>query len=687
MNRIYRVGLPSFACVAIIAIVTSTLLADGPVARPQPQRSRFSADGPRYQRKPIPFRSSLVSSAESVQREADEAAESPLYPSLDGENPNDYGTRPVIRHRPELDVGPANPPLPEPKIASDAGGQLPSDQHVRREAWWSKAVRANALRPDGAVPISLESLITSALANSAQIHVYQELPLIRDMAIMEADAAFDWTSFVESRWNDINEPVGNLLTTNEDRFSDHNLNTSFGVRRKNTYGGQFEISQRLGQQNTNSQFFIPHNQATSRLTLGYTQPLMRGRGKVYNTSLTVLARLDRDVARHEFANQLQGHLLEIARAYWGLYLERGNLLQRRRLFNRAKHIQDALLQRAEIDALRSQIVRAKSAVENRRSDILRAEMAVKNSESRIRALVNDQSLGSFDSAELIPQDLPFDQYMPIDIPTSVEEAIRNRPEINQAMLQIKSAGVRYNMSKNELLPSLNLVLETYASGLRGNSNLQNALTDQFDQGQPSYSVGVQYEFPLWNRAAQARYQKRRLELRQMEAQFRNALELLNLEVEVAVREVLTSYREIEAKYRAMDAARAEVEHWQDRWELLPSDDRSASLLLEDLLNAQERLTAAEYEFLDAQMNYSLSQISYRRAVGTLLITENISLQQYCDCYLPTTRLERTGPPMSTGIQLESLPDGPVREAPAQESASAAPVSPHSGRTPNGGRSR
>lgn len=593
----------------------------------KPHFSRFSNQSPRFPDRPSPSVDSTIrrlspASSDAVKRQLDTLG-SPETPS-----------HAVRWRKPKSDVVPS-----------------PADSHLTRDiarygivnevstVWWENPIRDTVLNPATTIPISLESLITSALEHSAQIQVYKELPLIRETAIMEADASFDWTSFVESRWNDINEPVGNLLTTNEDRFSDHNLNTSVGARRKNTLGGQFEVSQRFGQQNTNSQFFIPHNQATTRLTLGYTQPLLRGAGKVYNTSLTVLAAIEKGVADEELSNQLQNHLLEVARAYWGLYLERGNLLQRRRLYERAQAIYDALSQRAHIDALKSQIVRARSAVTSRRADILRAEMAVKNSESRIRALVNDPSLGTFDSVELLPQDRPFDQYMEIDIPSSVEQAIQNRPEINQAMQQVKASGVRFNMSKNELLPTLNLILETYTAGLRGNSNINNAFTDQFG-GEPSYSVGLQYEFPLWNRAAQARYQRRRLELRQMEAQFRTTLETLKLEVEVASREVSTTYREVDANFRAMDAARAEVEYLQDRWQLLPGDDRSASLLLEDLLDAQERLTAAEYQFLDTQLSYSLAQMSYKKAIGSLLVTENITADRYCDCYLPSIDLRR-----------------------------------------------
>jgi outer membrane protein len=109
------------------------------------------------------------------------------------------------------------------------------------------------------------------------------------------------------------------------------------------------------------------------------------------------------------------------------------------------------------------------------------------------------------------------------------------------------------MSAHELLPVLNLVLESYVAGLQGESNIGRAWADQFSVGEPSYTVGLQFEAPVGNNVARARHRRRQLELRQLRSQFSAALETLMLEVETAVREVDTSYAEMQAKYRAMVA--------------------------------------------------------------------------------------------------------------------------------------
>jgi outer membrane protein TolC len=479
------------------------------------------------------------------------------------------------------------------------------------------------------------------------VQVITDIPLIREPAILEANANFDWTSFLESRWNDVSDPVGSLLTTGngltnptltQDRFRDEHLTARGGVRRKNPLGGQFEIAQEVGRETTNSRFFDPRFQGTSRIRINYTQPLLRGAGLCYNQSLVVLAEIDAAAGQDEMSRGLQRQLVDVTTEYWRLYQSRARLLQKQRLLAQAERILEELEDRRDIDVLRSQIVRARSAVESRSAEIARANTEIRNTESRIRALVNAPDLGNSQQHELVPQDRPLIAPREIDRAGSVEIALQNRPEVALAVKQIKAAGIRLKMSKNELLPALNVILDSYVSGLRGNYEIDQAWLDQFRLGEPTYSAGVQYEFPLGNRAAKARYQRRQLELRQLESDLKTTMENLRQEVEVAVAEVMTTFQEMRAYYRSMEAAGVEVDYITDRWQLLPGSDRSASFLLEDLLSAQERLSANEFAFLESQMNYNVTQALYLQALGTLLQAEKISIERFYECHLPDLRL-------------------------------------------------
>jgi outer membrane protein TolC len=480
---------------------------------------------------------------------------------------------------------------------------------------------------------------------STQLQVFSEVPLIRETAITEADAAFDWNAFANGLWDDTSDPVGNSLTVGgtSNRFNDHNVNSTAGLRRKTTTGADVEIAQRIGHQTNNSTFFVPNDQATSRLTLSFTQPLLRGRGKVYNTSLTVLAQIDTAVAADEFERQLESHLLEVARSYWALYLERGVLAQQVRLYARSREIVDQLESRSHIDAQRTQLSSAQAALAERRSDLVRAQAAVKNAETRMRGLVNAPDLGEPEKVEIIPLDRPSLEYIPFGLQEAMEVAVQHRSEVLQALKQIRAGGVRLNMAKHEMLPVLNAVTEFYVSGLRGESDFGQAWQDQFDTGSPSYSLGLQFEIPIRRRALSARMSRRRIELRQLEAQYRNSLETVRNENEIAVREVQTSYDEMQTKSQSMMAAAQEAETLEVRWHELANVESSGALVLESLLRSQERVAKTELEFLTAQMTYNLALMNIKRAMGVLVESENGSILRGCECGVPSLQLDKHEP--------------------------------------------
>ena len=509
--------------------------------------------------------------------------------------------------------------------------------------WWANLVTEKMRESSSPLTLSLDDTIVRTLQHSKQIKVFAELPMIRRTAIVEADAGFDWSRFLETKWDDLNDPVGSTLTLGPGtgtRFVNQQWTGSGGIRRRNREGGIVELSQQVGWQETNSTFFQPSPQGTARLVLGYTQPLLRGRGRVYNQSLTCLAQLDARIADDEFRRQLQSHLLEVTRAYWSLYLERGVLFQKISSHQRATEIAEILEKRREVDAQESQILSAKASVTTRYAELIRARMAVKNAESRLRSLVNDPELGNFGQVELIPVDLPSRKLIQPDMQQSLEFAIQNRPEILQALKQIKAGQVRTGMSRHELLPQLDLITQTYVAGLEGDGDVADAFTDQFTLGRPGYSIGLSYEIPIANRAACARNTRRRLELRQLQYQYQTTLETVKLEVEVAAREIEASSQEMDAKALAMHARSAQLEAMTKRWRSLPGEDVSASLALENLLDLQDRLSRSEFEFLQSQLTYNLALMNLKRATGLLLRTEGIEIGEMLETNLPTHILSK-----------------------------------------------
>ena len=168
------------------------------------------------------------------------------------------------------------------------------------------------------------------------------------------------------------------------------------------------------------------------------------------------------------------------------------------------------------------------------------------------------------------------------------------------------------------------------NGLRGNNDFGGSFVDQFSTGAPSYSVGLQYELPVGNRLARARLCRRKHELTQLEDQYARALTAVQTEVDIAVRELNTSYLEIGAKSRALAAAEAEAETIEQRWLRMVDGNGSAGLNLESLIAAQERVTENEREYVNSVLTYNLSMVNLKRANGMLLTSQNVNVDKTCN---------------------------------------------------------
>ncbi|MHB8956927.1 MAG: TolC family protein [Pirellulaceae bacterium] len=484
--------------------------------------------------------------------------------------------------------------------------------------WWDEPVRQPSTP---ALYVSIDRLIEGALQYSSYVQVVSQQPRIFRTSIIEEQAAFDWRAFLETTYNDVNEPVGNVLTTgtNEDRFKDRTWFADGGVRRNNRLGGNVELSQRLGTQDNNSRFLMPNPQGTSQLELRYTQPLLNGAGYAYNESRIVLAEIGSNISSDDLVEELEGHLIKVTEAYWELYRARAEYVQRPKLLSTAETTLTILEGREGVDAVLRQVLRARAAVATRRSEIIRAYTSIRNAESRLRLLVNDPALVQAGGREFAPVDAPLMDALPVAMEGSLYTALHYRPDISRAIREISASAVRLGVARTDILPKLDLIASTYVAGLAAQTNVGRSFGTQFDEGRPAFSLGLVFEVPFGRRAAHAQEERRQLEMQRAFGQFRLTVEEALTGVEIAVREVETNYREMVSHFHALAAVTDEEEYLFDRWETLPGAEDSAMLLLENLLDAQERVADEEAASVVAQVSYAMSMVRLKQEMGTLLI--------------------------------------------------------------------
>lgn len=495
--------------------------------------------------------------------------------------------------------------------------------HVASPLWHNQQTTAQ----------SVEDVYRRALEHSNQIKVYRDLPLIRETGMQEADGEFDITTYIDARMNRRNEPIGSTLTTGNSarRFIEQGDYIEGGFRKKIATGGEVSLSNRFSTLTNNSTFLTPKNQGSSEFVLSIVQPLLEGGGYHYNQSRIKLAKFDASMASAEFVRQLQSHLVEVNRAYWSLYYARAYYLLNDNLVSDTNGILNQLEQRSDLDALQSEVLRARSSLAMRKSVLNRAEMAVRNSEERLRALINDpdQDIGS--NVEMIPCTPPIMTRFIDDVRTVATDALRNRPEIQAGFDELRAAIVRRDAQKNQKWPTLNLVAELMLSDIEPRDGVGNAFEDQFGDG-TGYMIGFQFEQPWDNDVDRARLLRSEIELRQQANKLRATIDLVLLESLISYRELMTSYRDMQGRYAALQASREELRQLKDRLEVDTEDEggRTTASQLQLILDSMDRNQTAEEMFLDAVVSYNASFASLQQARGTFLKTQNVDIERVRD---------------------------------------------------------
>ena len=523
--------------------------------------------------------------------------------------------------------------------------------------WW-KSLVAQPLNPqNNSQAVDTNGLVLETLRRSPRIKAVSKTPLIRELQVVEADAEFDPVTFLQSQFQDRNDPVGNSLTTGGDDFLRDNIwSAEGGIRRRLRNGADYELSQTLGFQNSNSTFFTPQDQGTATLALNVTQPLLRGRGEYVNQAQILIAQSTGGAAWDTFKSELQQELEGMVSAYWDLYLQRSIYLQKKRNVERGQVMLDRLNGRRELDANAVQIARARSAVLTRKTELANAFRDVRNAETEIRRRIADQNWLASQSIELLPAEMPYAQANDLQLEQVVYTALENRPEIAEAIRRIRIAGVQRDVSSNDLLPELSFLFGTYVSALRGDTGIGNAFQDQFGQVRPGYTVGLEFELPYRNRAARSRLQQRSLQFKRLQNELEDVIQSVIAESQVAARQVSSAFETLTAAEQAVKAAKSDLELNEQRWEsfaLIEGDiaeGQSPTTVLDQLLDSQERLAQSENVYSQAEQELKVAEITLQRIMGTLLLHQQVDFSRSVTNDSPEIHIHKNDQPAHNSHQ-------------------------------------
>jgi len=185
----------------------------------------------------------------------------------------------------------------------------------------------------------------------------------------------------------------------------------------------------------------------------------------------------------------------------------------------------------------------------------------------------------------------------------LKEALSKRPEIKRAALEVKSAELEIDYTRSTLRPSLTLSASWSRSG-----------TSFWPQDR-SYSAGITLSFPVFDSGlTKYRVLARESSLKRAELNLRAVKNSIKREVLDAISEINSSFENLKSSRSFLEFSEKSYERAFNEYKLGVSD-------IVALIQAHSSLNNARDSYVNALLNYNLSLLKLKKAVGAFVRKE------------------------------------------------------------------
>ncbi|MDX1564301.1 MAG: TolC family protein, partial [Phycisphaeraceae bacterium] len=409
-----------------------------------------------------------------------------------------------------------------------------------------------------AVTLSLDDAVRRAVDHNLDVKVARLAPGISQAQFEAAEAAFDFVFFLSGSYGRTDRPqptpvIGGIPVGTPVRKRNVGLMET-GIRKPLESGGAMSLSfgSEYVDDHTPGFSLSPDPSFFNDVTLDLTQPLLRNYGREVNRAqIDLTANLNQRDRLALRARMLQT-VSQVEEAYWQLAFARQRLIIRQRVLEATIQTRDTVFNRRELDGGPVQQAQAQSSVEAGRRDVLEAQTALRDAADVLKQLLNDPELPLSGETLVQPSDKPISVDLKVSLLDAVTTALRRRPAVRSAMTEIKDANIRLKVAENQELPMLDLNTQVALVGLGDGFGSAN---DQLDDGRfLEYLIGLQFESPFGNRAAEANARAAKITRTASIVRYKSAARGVVLQVKQAMRRMRSAWRLIGVNRNARLAA-------------------------------------------------------------------------------------------------------------------------------------
>ena len=491
--------------------------------------------------------------------------------------------------------------------------------------------RVNALAESTQESLTLQRAIELGLQNNPDLAVFAAFPDLAKSDVGDAEGATDTNFFATGRLNRDVSPSGSTIVGS--KYQENFLESVIGLEKQLESGTGISLSWRNSRLKNSSLFQALNPQYSSGLSLNLSQPLLQGAWGGAPGVQIKIRQTSYDASLRDYAGELAKQVKNIIEVYWNKKLAEEILIVRERSLALAEVL------RSDAEAIVKLGVQAPVAITEAKVEVSRQQqqVVVAKNELQTASAKLQRVLGGLDGGYsetcCVISDQPLFIRAEFERDSSIETALKKRPEIVAQNLKIQAAQLNLKSADNGLLPELNIISSAGVSGLSGRAtqdNSQNYNPGPLQGGYNTalgqlpnadfYNAGIGFEFkvPFERSRAKARYSRANLEYTQSVNRLRALRQTITQEVTVAV-------GDLKASSDAIDLARQSNQLVLKSLESAREQFRVGYLKSRDIMSLQRDLVESEASVLRATIDFQLAATDVSLARGELLEMYGISL--------------------------------------------------------------
>ncbi|MFH1379057.1 MAG: TolC family protein [bacterium] len=462
------------------------------------------------------------------------------------------------------------------------------------------------------VHLTVNQSIKLALKNNFKMQIINKsFPLSRSM-LRSAKGIYDPAVSLQASYADSEEAQVSSIFGSKNKTTD----LSLSLNQRIFTGGAFDLSFAGSKSDSNSLFSTLNPSYFSKVSLSFSQSLLRNIWGKQDNEAIYLARQGVRISDLALYEQMAAFIVDFNQKYWDLVLARKRLEVIEESFKRASRLLEHNLKQYNLGLVEeTDILQLKAIVALREVDVLQAQDGLINAQDILRNAIYED--GIFNAGTIVPSEsfeVPSDDVTLPPIEVIQNDAFQMRWDINQARLDLENKKYMYTARANGKLPTLDV------NGGLSYTGIGDSTSSSYDStksgNHPVWFSGLLFQLPLGNRGFKGLYNLAQTEYEIAQLTLKNIEKNILVESSQAHRKVLTSIKRVRAVQKAEKLQEQKLNLEEKKFK----QGRSSVKIVIDF---QDDLQAARLSSLQSLIEYTMSRVELDFIKGSLLKSAGI----------------------------------------------------------------